>query len=207
MTAAAMVISEEHLRAATDAVLGIDPAQAPTEPAELNERLTVPQPGLTEALTMLLGQGQARHLRPATRLVYVLAESAVRAFPDEMQEPITAKTYVTSLAAVGPEAKDAVSAKGSADPAASTLRQRQPAMVSFVDGQVLGEQSWTAKLTQDERTGVYALCLGVVRAVERHLAGAEKPVVAQKLPGRNDPCHCGSGKKFKKCCGGAGVTA
>jgi len=22
-----------------------------------------------------------------------------------------------------------------------------------------------------------------------------------KLPGRNDPCHCGSGKKFKKCCG------
>ena len=22
------------------------------------------------------------------------------------------------------------------------------------------------------------------------------------LPGRNDPCCCGSGKKFKKCCGG-----
>lgn len=22
-----------------------------------------------------------------------------------------------------------------------------------------------------------------------------------KLPGRNDPCHCGSGVKFKKCCG------
>lgn len=21
-------------------------------------------------------------------------------------------------------------------------------------------------------------------------------------PGRNDPCPCGSGKKFKKCCGG-----
>jgi len=20
------------------------------------------------------------------------------------------------------------------------------------------------------------------------------------LPGRNDPCHCGSGKKYKKCC-------
>ena len=31
---------------------------------------------------------------------------------------------------------------------------------------------------------------------------AEKPVVHQapKL-GRNDPCFCGSGKKFKKCCG------
>jgi SEC-C motif-containing protein len=21
-----------------------------------------------------------------------------------------------------------------------------------------------------------------------------------KLPGRNDPCHCGSGRKYKKCC-------
>ena len=23
---------------------------------------------------------------------------------------------------------------------------------------------------------------------------------AEKKPGRNEPCHCGSGKKFKKCC-------
>lgn len=28
-----------------------------------------------------------------------------------------------------------------------------------------------------------------------------KPVVLEKTPGRNDPCSCGSGKKFKKCCG------
>jgi len=24
---------------------------------------------------------------------------------------------------------------------------------------------------------------------------------AQDTPGRNDPCPCGSGKKYKKCCG------
>jgi uncharacterized protein YecA (UPF0149 family) len=24
----------------------------------------------------------------------------------------------------------------------------------------------------------------------------------RQLPGRNDPCLCGSGSKFKKCCGG-----
>jgi uncharacterized protein len=32
---------------------------------------------------------------------------------------------------------------------------------------------------------------------------APKPVTrtVDKLPGRNDPCHCGSGKKFKKCHG------
>ena len=29
----------------------------------------------------------------------------------------------------------------------------------------------------------------------------KKPVVKKiKLPGRNDPCHCGSGKKYKNCC-------
>ncbi|MBU0653566.1 MAG: UPF0149 family protein [Gammaproteobacteria bacterium] len=27
-----------------------------------------------------------------------------------------------------------------------------------------------------------------------------QPVVSQKLVGRNDPCPCGSGKKYKKCC-------
>ena len=28
-----------------------------------------------------------------------------------------------------------------------------------------------------------------------------KPATAAPTPGRNDPCTCGSGKKFKKCCG------
>jgi preprotein translocase subunit SecA len=27
------------------------------------------------------------------------------------------------------------------------------------------------------------------------------PIVKDKLPGRNDPCPCGSGKKFKNCHG------
>lgn len=27
-----------------------------------------------------------------------------------------------------------------------------------------------------------------------------QPVRVEKLPGRNDPCPCGSGKKYKKCC-------
>ena len=28
-----------------------------------------------------------------------------------------------------------------------------------------------------------------------------KPVIADKRPGRNEPCPCGSGKKFKNCHG------
>ena len=31
--------------------------------------------------------------------------------------------------------------------------------------------------------------------------GAVKPIVKNKESGRNDPCPCGSGKKYKKCCG------
>ena len=30
-----------------------------------------------------------------------------------------------------------------------------------------------------------------------------KTVHKEKQPGRNDPCPCGSGKKYKKCCGAA----
>jgi preprotein translocase subunit SecA len=29
---------------------------------------------------------------------------------------------------------------------------------------------------------------------------APQPVVKAKKIGRNDPCPCGSGKKYKKCC-------
>ena len=40
---------------------------------------------------------------------------------------------------------------------------------------------------------------------ENYLATDETPYVrgTQKV-GRNDPCPCGSGKKFKKCCMGKG---
>jgi preprotein translocase subunit SecA len=34
------------------------------------------------------------------------------------------------------------------------------------------------------------------------IGGKPKPLVKkEKKVGRNDPCPCGSGKKYKKCCG------
>ena len=33
------------------------------------------------------------------------------------------------------------------------------------------------------------------------LLNPPKTVVAEKKIGRNEPCSCGSGKKYKKCCG------
>ena len=32
-------------------------------------------------------------------------------------------------------------------------------------------------------------------------AAGQQPVVKGDKVGRNDPCPCGSGKKYKKCCG------
>lgn len=33
------------------------------------------------------------------------------------------------------------------------------------------------------------------------LLNPAKPKAAEKKAGRNEPCPCGSGKKYKKCCG------
>lgn len=35
-----------------------------------------------------------------------------------------------------------------------------------------------------------------------YLLNPPKTVVAEKKIGRNEPCPCGSGKKYKKCCAG-----
>jgi len=37
--------------------------------------------------------------------------------------------------------------------------------------------------------------------ITNHEEGVRKPVVREDKIGRNDPCPCGSGKKYKKCCG------
>lgn len=41
----------------------------------------------------------------------------------------------------------------------------------------------------------------VVRALSR-----PKPEATDAKPGRNDPCPCGSGMKYKRCCGGAAIN-
>jgi SWIM/SEC-C metal-binding protein len=49
--------------------------------------------------------------------------------------------------------------------------------------------AWDAVLDAEKREEI---------AKEQRRAGT---VVKDKAPGRNDPCPCGSGKKYKKCCG------
>jgi preprotein translocase subunit SecA len=38
-------------------------------------------------------------------------------------------------------------------------------------------------------------------APQEATAGKRQPVRVEKKPGRNDPCPCGSGKKYKQCHG------
>jgi preprotein translocase subunit SecA len=62
-------------------------------------------------------------------------------------------------------------------------------------------------LTGDARAQRAVAAAAGVKAPPRNLRtnqpteGGTTTVVAQKKPGRNEPCYCGSGKKFKKCHG------
>lgn len=188
-------ITAEHLQKAIDTVLGLDPSQAPTDPAELNERLTLPQPGFADMLGLLSHQG-GKHISMAVPLAFVLIEAANLADPENMEQQIKSKAYGTSIASCAAEAKAAIDGERS-----GAVRSRQPVLVEFLDKQLLAPESPAAKLSNDDRAGLYAMTLGTVHVIDRQLSGAQKPAVAQKLPGRNDPCHCGSGKKFKKCHG------
>jgi hypothetical protein len=50
---------------------------------------------------------------------------------------------------------------------------------------------WDALLSEEEREAI-------VKEYKR-----SRTIRVEKRPGRNDPCPCGSGKKYKKCCGKA----
>ena len=39
---------------------------------------------------------------------------------------------------------------------------------------------------------------------DEHVEEGEGPIHAPRKVGRNEPCPCGSGKKYKKCCGRLG---
>ena len=59
---------------------------------------------------------------------------------------------------------------------------------------IFEKNGWTYKidLVPDKEEDVSALEM---------LMNWPKPVTAEEKVGRNEPCPCGSGKKYKKCCG------
>jgi preprotein translocase subunit SecA len=69
--------------------------------------------------------------------------------------------------------------------------------------------------TQQQRLAAQSSVMDLTRTIQRkkekemaalQFVGGEasapkQPVLAKKQVGRNEPCPCGSGKKYKKCCG------
>ncbi|TPV94996.1 MAG: preprotein translocase subunit SecA [Myxococcales bacterium FL481] len=66
------------------------------------------------------------------------------------------------------------------------------------------KQASTAELLQRAaRDAAAQLAASTEATVAPKAAAAERPAPARRFPkvGRNDPCPCGSGKRYKKCCG------
>lgn len=72
------------------------------------------------------------------------------------------------------------------EPALNLYEETGPASTSQERVDAFGESVWA----------VYDL-----RQLWRSMGPRVTAVVKGEQPGRNDPCSCGSGKKFKKCCG------
>jgi uncharacterized protein len=109
---------------------------------------------------------------------------AVENWPEEWATPKdkeAAKWYDLSL-----EAIVALTEDDDAVPTLSALSEDGPPSVSEERLNAYGEALWA----------VYDL-----REIWRNIGPRVAQVIKEATPGRNDACSCGSGKKYKKCCG------
>lgn len=53
------------------------------------------------------------------------------------------------------------------------------------------------QMSEDEQKLIAEIGTSIVEEI---LKNRRKPVIKVETPNRNDPCPCGSGKKYKKCC-------
>jgi uncharacterized protein len=109
---------------------------------------------------------------------------AVESWPDEWVAPrdkATAKCHDGAL-----EAIVALTEDDEDEPTLSALSEDGPPSVSAARLNTYGEALWA----------VYDL-----HEIWRHIGARVETVHKVPTPGRNDPCSCGSGKKYKKCCG------
>ena len=57
------------------------------------------------------------------------------------------------------------------------------------------------RIFPDAMQGFALLGHSIQQVINKRGEGVQQPVVRGEKIGRNDPCGCGSGKKYKKCCG------
>jgi hypothetical protein len=94
---------------------------------------------------------------------------------------------------------------GTKDPRASRVGQILRAFFAFLEGEQVVTQSYEIRQVLERDIGELER---IVRTGEGHVHGPLPKGTPFKhgaaKTGRNDPCPCGSGKKFKKCCGKGG---
>jgi uncharacterized protein len=73
-------------------------------------------------------------------------------------------------------------------------------LIALAEGGVDPDDPELKPLVEDVPNLIPALAGIFYRA---HVAGPATPIVRDTHVGRNDPCPCGSGKKYKRCCGAA----
>ena len=109
---------------------------------------------------------------------------AVENWPDEWAAPKDKEAAQWHDAAL--EAIVALTEDDTDEPTLSALSEDGPLSVSESRLNAYGEALWA----------VYDL-----REIWRSIGPRVAQVIKEATPGRNDACSCGSGKKYKKCCG------
>ncbi len=137
--------------------------------------------GLPEAERAEIGDADL----PAFAQVWALGFMfAVESWPEEWEPPRDKKIARLHDAAL--EAIVALTEDDEDEPTLSALSEDGPPSVSVARLNAYGEALWA----------VYDL-----REIWRDIGARVQTVHVVPTPGRNDPCSCGSGKKYKKCCG------
>lgn len=129
-------------------------------------------------------------LLPAFAQIWALGFMyAVEAWPEEWVPPRdrdTAKLLDACMNAIVALTED-----DEDEPTLSALSEDGPPSVSESRLNAYGEALWA----------IYDL-----REVWRSIGPRVEMIRKAATPGRNDPCSCGSGKKYKKCCGAAATA-
>jgi len=103
-------------------------------------------------------------------------------------------------------AVDGLADKPLLEQVAGDLVERQPHIYEKVR-ELLAEDIKEDAITEEVATLIYAPTQVIVEAFDAAIEGRRPgerlgPIVReQPKVGRNEPCPCGSGKKYKKCCG------
>lgn len=129
-------------------------------------------------------EGDLENLPAYAQLWAIGFMAAVETWPAEFEPPRDAET--AEMMGTALQDITALTQGDAGEPAVSMYAEDGPPSVSEERLDLVGSAIWA----------VYEL-----RQIARSLGPRIAPIRKAEEPGRNDPCPCGSGKKYKKCCG------